>query len=122
MYGASTNYREPWQSTLPLSRYGGQGYDTFGTVVVISRRDDTFGTVVAYGNDPSHETLRRQFDEVKRLTETVLEQKKRISRERNRLHIRSARTFAPPPLVEAMFDKPTFVKRACGGRWRVRTP
>jgi hypothetical protein len=118
MYGASTNYPAPWQSTLPLSQYGRQGYDTFPTSVIVIRSRPDY----TYGNEPSRETLRRQLDEFKRLTETVLEQKKRISRERNRLHIRSARMFAPPPLVESMFDKPTFVKRACGGRWRVMKP
>jgi hypothetical protein len=86
------------------------------TVFLYQRRDYT------YGNEPSRETLRRQLDEFKRLTETTLEQKQRISRERNRRHIRSAKLFAPPPLVETMFSKPTFVRRACGGRWRVRTP
>lgn len=117
MYGASTNYHVPWTSTLPL--FGGQGHDTFDTahVVFIRSRSD-----YTWGNEPSRQTLRRQLDDLKLLTETVLEQKRRISRERNRLHIRSARMFAPPPLVEAMFDKPTFVRRACGGRWRVRAP
>lgn len=105
------NY-DPWTYTLPVSLYVGQRYNTFDTIVIRIGPDRT------YGNEP----FDRMIDEFKRLTETVLEQKRRISRERNRLHIRRARMFAPPPLVEAMFDKPTFVRRACGGRWRVMAP
>jgi len=110
MYGAISNYstnNTGWTTAWSIGE---------PTRVVYYRRDYT------YGNEPSRETLRRQLDEFKRLTETTLERKRRISRERNRLHIRSARTFAPPPLVESMFNKPTFVKRACGGRWRVMHP
>lgn len=53
------------------------------------------------------------------LAETAEETRKRVSKERSRAYIRQAKLFAPPPLAEAMFDKPTFVRRACGGRWRV---
>ncbi len=30
--------------------------------------------------------------------------------------------MSPKPIPEAQFKKPTFVRRACGGRWRVMRP
>jgi hypothetical protein len=120
MYGASTNYQPTWTSTLPLNGYGGQGYDMFGTahvVVIRNMRSD-----YTYGNEPLDVTLRRDLDRFSRLAETLLERKRRISREQKRLATARLRRFGLPALPEAMFHKPTFVRRACGSRWRVMTP
>jgi hypothetical protein len=114
MYGASTNYHDPWQITLPWSPYGRQGYDTFPTSVIVIRSRPDY----TYGNEPIGDLI----DRFSRLVETVLERKRRISREQKRLAASRLRRFGLPPLVEAMFDKPTFVRRACGGRWRVMRP
>jgi hypothetical protein len=114
MYGA-TNYHDPWTSTLPLRPYGYyQGHETFGSTIVVirSRSDHT------YGNEP----IVRMIDDFKRETETLIERRRRVSREQKRLAASRLRRFGLPALPEAMFSKPTFVKRACGGRWRVLTP
>jgi len=109
MYGASTNYPAPWQSTLPWSPYGRQGYDTFPTSVIVIRSRPDY----TYGNEPLAEVLRWQNDQA---AETKLEKKRRISREQRQIAAARLLRFGLPPLVEAMFHKPTFVKRACGGR------
>jgi len=99
--------------TLPLSSRFGQGYDTFPVVVVIRMVGD-----YTYGNEPFYEDIRK----FKRLSESVLERRRRISREQKMLATSRLRRFGLPPLPEALFDKPTFVRRACGSRWRVMTP
>jgi hypothetical protein len=117
MYG-TTNYRDPLTLALPLSRYGYQGYETFGpTVVVIRSRSD-----YTYGNEPLDISLKRDLDRFARVSETLLERRRRISREQKRLATSRLRRFGLPALPEAMFSKPTFVRRACGSRWRVMTP
>jgi len=114
MYGA-TNYHDPWTSALPLNRYGGQGYDTFGPTVIVIRNMRLEHT---YGNEP----IARMIDDFKRVSETLLERRRRISREQKMLAASRLRRFGLPALPEVMFHKPTFVRRACGSRWRVMTP
>jgi len=118
MYG-TTNYTYPWTLTMPLSRYGGQGYETFGPTVVVIRNMRSEHT---YGNEPLDISLKRDLDRFARVSETLLERRRRISREQKRLATSRLRRFGLPALPEAMFSKPTFVRRACGSRWRVMTP
>lgn len=86
-------------------------------------------TAPFWANDPlvvfyprSAQARLADLDEFEKAVETEKERRLRVSRELNRAHIRAARLFSPPPLVEALFARPTFVRRACGGRWRVMAP
>lgn len=103
----------PFASTLSLSSRFGQGYDTLPAVVVIRMPGDYTAS-----NEPFDEDVRN----FKRLSESVLERRRRISREQKMVATSRLRRFGLPPLPEALFDKPTFVRRACGSRWRVMAP
>ena len=89
-------------------------------------RQSTVPIVVVYRREPEHtygnEPARALIDKFAKLCETVLERKHRISREQKMLATSRLRRFGLPSMPEALFDKPTFVRRACGSRWRVMTP
>lgn len=96
-----------WNDTLPTYQLW-----VIDTNYIVYRRSP-----YTWGNEPS--SLTRAIEDFEKVAETEKERRLRVSRERNRAHIREARLFAPPPLVEALFDRPAFFRRACGSRWRV---
>jgi len=106
-----TSTNEPWPPFPFISSYNQTAYvDTF----------PRYQNVRWYRD--SDRDLSRALDKSQRLVETVLERKRRISREQKMEATFRLRRFGQPELPEALFDKPTFVKRACGGRWRVMAP
>jgi len=54
--------------------------------------------------------------------ETLKARRRRIAIERTRAAIAAARRSPQPEIPESQFSKPTRVRRACGGRWRVMHP
>ena len=101
---------QQFTSTAIYTNYR-QGYDRY----VVYRRE----TVYTYGNEPP---TRISVDKFAKVVETLLERRRRISGEQKRRATMRLRRFGLPPMPEALFDKPTFVRRACGSRWRVMTP
>ena len=107
---------EPWPVRLadvwPSRHYSGQTE----TVVVIYRREP-YRRARSY-EDSLHVEIKKFIQE----GESLLARRRRVSRAQRRLAESRLRRFGLPALPEAMFKKPTFVRRACGSRWRVMTP
>lgn len=107
MYGTNTNYL-PWENTWPVA----------GLRIVHWTR----GYTIELWNDGPSSNLSQDVDDFVKKTATVLELRRATSA-RSRIEAdRRLRRFGTPPLSEALFSKPTFVRRACGGRWRVLSP
>ena len=71
--------------------------------------------VTSYVDEYRYRDLRKFI----KISESELARRQRVSRDSREQATRSLRHDGLPELAESLFDKPTHVRRACGGRWRV---